>query len=430
MADWRIPYSFAVFFAAVYVDNSHLSQYEDISLLINDERLNTNPNEQSNPKNTETFNHYARGRRAIARAKGSALIAQGEEKIAERINRSGLYEKIAGARCLYQLLQSDHLAIDESFRSDMLAFPYREKPSDFLARMLIQAVRCPQKDVRVLSPEIVMDILSYREENMISEKEKKAGELEQQPTQPESLGKNDKTLATPSDIVRSLSEKAASGSVSGGMIAQAAAGMASPAEPERNTLAWVNYTVRRLDYAEDFKRLDKFYEDFVPFDEAMKIPQSKIAACRYAFSRAKAAYEINAEGSLAGIADVLLSRVSYLQCAHLAFIVRMARKTPVSPMRKALINMINYALARDGEVLFSYAIDNNVPLQQYSIMIVYSLKELSETDQIRQEAINHGISRLQINQSEEADGKIPHFFTSNQDAPDSFPVQQQKLYGG
>ena len=426
MADWRIPYSFAVFFAAVYVDNSHLSQYEDVSLLINDERLNTNPNEQSNPKNTETFNHYARGRRAIARAKGSALIAQGEEKIAERINRSGLYEKIAGARCLYQLLQSDHLAIDESFRSDMLAFPYREKPSDFLARMLIQAVRCPQKDVRVLSPEIVMDILSYREESMIPEKEKKAGEPNEAPTQPESLSKNDESLAASSGIVRSLSEIATPGSVSGGMIAQAA----GAAEAGKNPSAWVHYTVRRLDYAEDFKRLDKFYEDFIPFDEAMKIPQSKIAACRYAFSRAKAAFEINAEGPLAGIADVLLSRVSYLQCAHLAFIVRMARKTPVSPMRKALINMINYALARDGEVLFSYAIDDSVPPHQYNMMIVYSLKDLSETDQIRQEAIIHGISRLQINQSEEADGKIPHFFTSNQDAPDSFPVQQQKLYGG
>ena len=91
--------------------------------------------------------------------------------------------------------------------------------------------------------------------------------------------------------------------------------------PGHESITGAYYEVRRLDYSNEFQRLDKYYEEFEPFDQDMKIPIKTINNCRFIFGHAAATFEMKVIGYPAGIADALLSHMRHSSCWQLAFIV-------------------------------------------------------------------------------------------------------------
>ena len=104
----------------------------------------------------------------------------------------------------------------------------------------------------------------------------------------------------------------------------------------------------------------------------------------------------------------------------------MEERTPLTALQILLKNIINFALADDGQALFSYAQDDNIPINQYAITCIYSLKDFSEEDQFRQETVFEKTNLLSYEDIRDKEWDIPPFLGPKNNRPDGFLMQQQK----
>ena len=380
-----------------------------------------------------TANHYTLGRRPIADTYRLGVFNLPIDTVIARIQLCRLKDRRAAARGLMLLLESGAVSISKERENQIQEWYRSENEITFLAKTLVCSMECEYTCEKPLDKQAVAVLAEYR---------KRATEERAADAQPPKTEKTGPDKAGPEQMEseQKLSDYDPSGPLQD--IAAQHKAMDTffqpAAQPEphiypydaiipgHENVVGAYYEVRRLDYSEEYKRLDQYFEEFEPFDSDMKIPKKTITNFRYVFCRAAATFEMKVIGYPSGIADAILSRVQRGSCWQLSFIVKLEQRTPLSALRILLKNIINYALAEDGRVLFSYAQADNVPINQYAITCIYSLKEFSENDQFRQETVFEKTNLLSPQDLCKNEWIIPPFLGLNTDQPDGFDQQQQR----
>ncbi len=348
MSTWVMPFNFAIYFAAVYTGNSSLSQYEDVSILIDGVRLNQDNGAPKNAKGTDMANHYIRGRKAIGSKKVSAMLALDEEQIIQRITSSGLYDRTIGAQCLIALLKSDHLRIDSSIRERMLSFPYEKAPERFLAQMLLQAIRCPQSEIQPLPKETVQEILEYRQDQTLI-----------QPVKVSVPKQTQESTAKPPEMVTT-----------------------DQSDLDLSCEVSASYSVQEVVYQKERTKLKNEYlvlSDAQPELELSEDERRQIAdICR----RADVTFKINYSGNLSGFVDVLLHRIKTKSASQIALLVCMRDELHLKPLISRLKDTTPHFLSDEGILSLAYGYDSSLPGNLYKIRIIYSLVGITEEEKV------------------------------------------------
>lgn len=429
MLQTKLPFSFPVYYSVVFRDNSFLSSQCDIVNVLLFGHPFTGSNSGEATISDATSNHYALGRRAIADSHRLGVFDLPAGSVVERIRMCRLKNRHAAAVGIMALLRSGDLTITKERANKIIEWRQSEDEESFLALALISALECDFPCDKPLDKITIAYLKSFRErpdEPFAQPKDNNAGQAEPEPGTVEA--REPLSDYDPSSAVRSVVEQhqAMDSLFEPAFQSGAESFPHSDVVPGHPEIAGAYYEIRKLVYSDEFKRLDKFYEDFEPFDPSMKIPQETISKCRFLFCRSKATFELKAIGYPSGIADAILSRVKRGACTQLSFIVKLHGRSPLSKLQKLLRSIINYALAEEGQVLFSYAQDNNVPLYQYAVTCIYSVNDYSEDDEKRQEII---CKREQIPPHfdyNKYEGRIPAFFGPANLTPGGLTEQMEK----
>lgn len=166
MDSWKSYFTFPVFYTAVLKDNTHLNQYDAVNVLLVGEKL-TGSDETLPHITSNMTSHYARGGKPISKEIVGNFLDLSPDERALRIERAKIISEKEGATCLYCLLSSEHILMDEERRQHLLQL-YPDDISAFLGESLHQSISCPRNHLSKLDESMIADILSYRSEDYSS----------------------------------------------------------------------------------------------------------------------------------------------------------------------------------------------------------------------------------------------------------------------
>ena len=383
-SDWKMPFSFAIFYRAVYQGNSQLNQYEIISILINGERLNTQTSSPRNAAGADMANHYVSGRKPISKVRVSALDALDEQEVRARIASSGIYNAEMGVRCIANLLRKDHIIISDSDRARLLSL--ENDPLPFLTDAFMLSVHCPVEQLRVLTKDIVADIIDSRA-----------------------------PVPRSNEPAVTVSNPTAASAIPATVVPVTV--VPATVAPASSAAIRASYTLRELDYERDREeyrtgliRLDAGIRGSANI-EGRALSDEEVRMSTDLFRRADRTSIMDFTGTLSGLADVFLHRVSPGQCMQIVLICRVHADRDVMAMRRTLENIIHFALAEDGVMFLAWAPDESLASGEYNARLVYSIRDVSQEEQSRLEIVvspapNPLIPRKRFQ------GRVPDFLLS------------------
>lgn len=167
MANWKSYFTFPVFYTAVFKDNTHLNQYDAVNVLLTGERL-TGTDETTFHITPNMTSHYVRGGKPISKEIVGNFLDLSPNERALRIARARMISKKDGSTCLYRLLDSEHILMDEELRQHLFQL-YQYDTDAFLDISMHQSISCPRNHLSKLDDNMIADILSYRSENRNSD---------------------------------------------------------------------------------------------------------------------------------------------------------------------------------------------------------------------------------------------------------------------
>lgn len=163
MANWKSYFTFPVFYTAVFKDNTHLNQYDAVNVLLTGERL-TGTDETTFHITPNMTSHYVRGGKPISKEIVGNFLDLSPDERAIRIARARMINEKDGSTCLYRLLGSEHILMDEELRQHLFQL-YQYDTDAFLDISFYHSVSCPRNHLSKLDDGMIADILSYRSEN-------------------------------------------------------------------------------------------------------------------------------------------------------------------------------------------------------------------------------------------------------------------------
>lgn len=431
MALESVPFSFPVFFATVFRDNTFVpNQYDVVNYLLFGYAFSDGHSGEI-AVSDKTASQYALGTRPIAKIHRFNFLNLSLDVIQERMSLIQIRDPQKTADAFMSLINNGTISLSQENANKISEWYSADKTEAFLAKVLRLAVACNYTSNKPLSKIMIDALVEYRDHYVFYQENPKSSNSDPDQAGSSTVAIEAKEVLPDFDPVHALQNVAEQHKVLDSIFEPAyqsdpnAVPYADivPGHPE---ITGAYYEVRRLNYEKEFQRLDKYYEDFEPFDPDMRIPQETISKCRYIFFHSKATFELKAVGYPSGIADAILSRVKRRSCMQLSFIVKLHGKSPLSKLCRVLRNIISYALADDGQVLFSYAQDDSVPHFQYAITCIYSVNDFSEDDEARQETI---YEREQFPPSldyKKYEGRIPAFFGPANAIPGGLTEQMDK----
>ena len=392
MALESVPLSFPVFFAAVFRDNTFVpNQYDVVNYLLFGYAFSEGHSGEI-AVSDKTASQYALGSRPIAKIHRFNFLNLPLDVVQERMSLIQIRNPQNTADAFMSLINNGTISLSQDNAIKLSEWYSADKAEDFLAKALRLAVACDFTSNKPLNKKMIDALVEFRDHRVLRQENPKTendspDQAELSPMKieaDEGLPDFDpihalQNVADQHKALDSIFEPVYQPDPNASPYADIV-----PGHPE---ITGAYYEVRRLNYEKEYQRLDKFYEDFKPFDPGMKIPQETISKCRHMFFHSKATFELKAVGYPSGIADAILSRVKRGSCMQLSFIVKLQSKTPLSKLWRVLRNIVSYALADDGQVLFSYAQDDSVPQFQYAVTCIFSVNDFSEDDEARQETI-------------------------------------------
>ena len=137
------------------------------------------------------------------------------------------------------------------------------------------------------------------------------------------------------------------------------------------------------------------------------------------FRRADRTFFVDFTGTPAGLADVLLHRVSPQQCLQLVVISSMKSKKEFSKLRHMLADIVRFALADDGKMFFANSLDPQLPTGIYNIRVIYSICQVSEDEKLRLDLALFPPKSGSLTPSRKYRGRVPDFLL-----PRSFDPRQ------
>lgn len=162
MEDWKSSFSFAVFFTAAVRDNSALTNYDAVNMLLHGYTFSGSTSSQTTVSSTMAT-HYIRGYKAISKEVATSFIKLSTNERIKRIESVGLSNIGYAVNAILGLLNSDHIIISEQAKSMLLGLPYSRQPMRFLSDAMLEAVKCQKSGILKLTDPIIREIMSFRD---------------------------------------------------------------------------------------------------------------------------------------------------------------------------------------------------------------------------------------------------------------------------
>lgn len=339
MGEWISRLNFALFYSAVYSGNTNNHQYENVSILLDGIRLNTNQGTPKEALRQDTASRYCRGEKAIGKTKAAELIGMSDKQLIQRISETSISDMGAAVRTLANLLKSGHIDLDAVTMNEALAIPYREEPKKFLCRTLRIAINCPQMQMVKLTEEMKEDILSFR----------KSEDSTSEAVREERRGKRDAPRPPIFHFRGSMSA----------------------------------FEIMEMDYEKHRDQIKKILASDVGEQVILRLKQDEVLSCLDLIRRSEAAYMIRFDGAADALIDILIHRISYHQCLEAALIGKVKSKEEFQRMRELLTNIAYYALDDEGKLFISCGLDDSMQEDEYDFTVVYSVKSLTRDQQMK-----------------------------------------------
>ena len=273
-----------------------------------------------------------------------------------------------GVRCKANLLRKDHITISDSDRARL--FSLENDPLSFLTDAFMLSVHCPVEQLRVLTKDIIADIIDCRA-------------LVLQGNAP-AVAVTNAVPATP---------------------------VPATVVPAPSAAIRASYTLRELDYEKD---REEYRTGLIRLDAGIggrTLSDEEVRASTDLFRRADRTFVMDFSGTLSGLADLFLHRVSPGQCMQIVLICRVNTEKEIMAMRRTLENVIHFALAEDGVMFMAWSPDENVPSGQYNARLVYSVRNISKEEQSRLEIGTNPVPNP-LMPRKRFQGRVPDFLLS------------------
>lgn len=354
----KLSFSFPVFFHVAVLDNTPRSRYKAVHYLI----CGFDPEEKDNGAVSEftvangIVTGYINGSRPISELLTSRYLSLSREEQVNHIRKVGLQQPRLAANALVQLLKSGMIDMDPDDIERYLELSNTEPTEEFLSDMLTLAIKHRVK--QPLSTSVRSMLKSLREGSAADEE---ASSVEA-PTE------------TPSQNTEEITSKSESQDVE-----------SSIPDPHYSTAttSFASYAFWELDYTKD---RDEYKSSMIRVEKGVletALSDDEIRQSTDLFRRADRTFYIDFTGTPAGLADVLLHRVSPQQCLQLVVISSMRSKKDFSRLRHMLVEIVRFALADDGKMFFANSYDPQLPSGVYNVRVVYSIRQVSEEEKLR-----------------------------------------------
>jgi len=413
----KLVFTFPVFYFTAIFNNTALGKHRATHMLI----CGFDPDDSSVPDaNKLTISNtistgYISGNRPISENLTSHYLNCSRDDHRNRIRKLGIQNATMAVGALVQLLRSNNLSLDSTSISAMLTLSSSETAEEFLVDMLTLAIKHRVK--QPLSKEEQSYLMNLRHGSDESAVDNSVDESKASLPDTHSLS-GDSIPYTPDQVLSSSSIKMDPLSSSPASVNQrrqepgdSIPPWKRPLSVEPELLTWpvrAFYTIRELDYATDREEYKDHMLKLHTTTAYSTISEEDIIASRDIFRRSDKTFFLQFEGSLSGMADLLLHRVSEKQCMQIALLCTVNSEKERLRMRNALTNIIDFALADDGRLFFACGYDTELPENEYSIRIIYSIENTTAEEIKRLEVVTKP-PVLHLMPAEKYEGRVPDF---------------------
>ena len=383
MSAWTSPFSFGIFYTAVYEKNTNQYQYNVVNILFQGEYV----------YGQDMASKYCRNQVAISGDRVFEYSNLSDEQVMARINGSGITDMGAAVRTLVALLNSAYIEMGDAERNGLLTCAEKEEAQRFLTTMLRVALSCPKARLKKLTREMKNDILACRAR--VDEKE---------------------TEKTPVGIPDGTPAKEA---LEGRPELQSSADMKNDAENAGNATAQPlfdfttplsAYAVTKLDYQKDRERMKRYLEIPEGLTAKRKLDQEDIDVMLDLARRSGATYMIEFRGTANGLADLLAHRIEQHNCTQIALVGVMKSELSLREIRRCLGNVAYHELAEDGRMCLAYAYDKGMNSGEFIFRILYSLAAETEKDKRKEQIARNEVSSI-LKPWDDFAGRVPRFLS-------------------
>ena len=408
----KLSFSFPVFFHVAVLDNTPRGRYKAVHNLI----CGFDPEDKDSDDVREytvangIVTGYINGNRPISEALTSRYLSMPRDEQINHIRMVGLQQPRLAANALIHLLKSGLIDMDSSDIERYLELANAESTEAFLSDMLTLAIKH-----RVKQPlsKATREMLAHIRESLNADENAPISDSPAEATVPEDAALPEDTskpdtsafpdasafLDVPEAIPYAPELPSYMRSKPAGYDSQYSAASVTFASYDFREL---EYERDRLEYRSGMIRVEKGVLETALSDEEVR--QSTDL-----FRRADRTFFIDFTGTPAGLADVLLHRVSPQQCLQLVIISSMKSKREFSKLRHMLAEIVRFALADDGKMFFANSFDRQLPNGIYNIRVIYSIRQVSEDEKLRLDLALFPPKSGSLTPSRKYRGRVPDF---------------------
>jgi len=413
----KLSFSFPVFFHVAILDNTPRGRYKAVHNLIcgfdPDDKDNADVREYTVANGIVTG--YINGNRPISEALTSRYLGIPREEQINHIRMVELQQPRLAANALVYLFKNGLIDMDPNDIERYLDLSNSEPAEEFLADMLTLAIK--HRGKQPLSKATREMLVRIRDNLNANENAPMADSSEDEVLPGASALTEETTVPEDAALPEASEDKPYVPELPSFMRNYESAGHDS--QYSATSVTFASYDFRELEYERD--RLE-YCSCMIRIEGDMletALSEEEIRQSTDIFRRAERTFFVDFTGTPAGLADVLLHRVSPQQCLQLVVISGMKSKKEFSKLRHMLADIVRFALADDGKMFFANSLDPQLPTGIYNIRVIYSIRQVSEDEKLRLDLALFPPKSGSLTPSRKYRGRVPDFLL-----PRSFDPRQ------
>ena len=413
----KLSFSFPVFFHVAILDNTPRGRYKAVHNLI----CGFDPDDKDNAEVREytvangIVTGYINGNRPISEALTSRYLGIPREEQINHIRMVELQQPRLAANALVYLFKNGLIDMDPNDIERYLDLSNSEPAEEFLADMLTLAIK--HRGKQPLSKATREMLVRIRDNLNANENAPMADSSEDEVLPGASALTEETTVPEDAALPEASEDKPYVPELPSFMRNYESAGHDS--QYSATSVTFASYDFRELEYERD--RLE-YRSCMIRIEGDMletALSEEEIRQSTDLFRRAERTFFVDFTGTPAGLADVLLHRVSPQQCLQLVVISGMKSKKEFSKLRHMLADIVRFALADDGKMFFANSLDPQLPTGIYNIRVIYSIRQVSEDEKLRLDLALFPPKSGSLTPSRKYRGRVPDFLL-----PRSFDPRQ------
>jgi hypothetical protein len=413
----KLSFSFPVFFHVAILDNTPRGRYKAVHNLIcgfdPDDKDNADVREYTVANGIVTG--YINGNRPISEALTSRYLGIPREEQINHIRMVELQQPRLAANALVYLFKNGLIDMDPNDIERYLDLSNSEPAEEFLADMLTLAIKHRGKQPLYKATREML--VRIRDNLNANENAPMADSSEDEVLPGASAFTEETTVPEDAALPEASEDKPYVPELPSFMRNYESAGHDS--QYSATSVTFASYDFRELEYERD--RLE--YRSCMIRIEGdvleTALSDEEIRQSTDLFRRADRTFFVDFTGTPAGLADVLLHRVSPRQCLQLVVISNMKSRKEFSKLRHMLADIVRFALADDGKMFFANSFDPQLPSGIYNIRVIYSIRQVSEDEKLRLDLALFPPRSGSLTPSRKYRGRVPDFLL-----PRSFDPRQ------